>query len=126
MLVMRRRVFTILSAASLLLCVTTVALWVRSWALNGYSLSAATGFGGSDYYERSSKNISPPARGDNWANWNEEQWQKWTAEFERWDRQRWIIHVRANPDAIFVFGRQPFYGYPRNWFGLHLYYWALI
>ena len=38
----------------------------------------------------------------------------------------WSVHARANPDAFFIFGRQPFYGYPRNYFNVHLYYWFVM
>src|SRR6185437_13898457 len=46
--------------------------------------------------------------------------------FDNWDRERWMIHVRANPDGILAFGRQPFVGYPRNSFDLKLPYYILL
>ena len=84
-------------------------------------------YGSNDYVEWSSKDIgAPPDRSDNWTTWNDEQWAKWTAAYEHWDRRQWRLHVRANRNAIVAFGRQPFYGYPANSFDVHFYYWILI
>jgi hypothetical protein len=89
----KRRLFNLAAAVSLLLCVATAGLWVR--ALNGSN----------DYIEWQSRSF---------------QQIPTTESFEKWDRTQWI------PDAIFVFGRQPFFGYPRNSFSVHFYYWAVL
>lgn len=47
-------------------------------------------------------------------------------EFQRWDRAQWQFHIRANPDGIFCFGRQPFFGYPKNSYDFHLPYCIAI
>jgi hypothetical protein len=74
--------------------------------------------GSDDYVEwKLNDGTGPPQRPDDWAQWNDAQWAEWTRKYESWDRKRWSVHVRANPDAIFAFGRQPFFGYPANSFG---------
>lgn len=46
---MARRLFTLLSAASLVLCVATVVLWVRSWSTSEL-LRYNTGVRGETYH----------------------------------------------------------------------------
>lgn len=111
-----RKIIANLSAvASLALLSTVLVFCVRAQ------------FGANDYVEWKSKDAGGPhARPDNWAQWNDAQWAEWSRQYEGWDRKHWSVHVRANPNAIFAFGRQPFFGYPANSFGFHLYYWITI
>jgi hypothetical protein len=104
-----------LAVASLALLVVVIVFCVRAQV------------GSNDYVEwRSNDGSGPPQRPDDWAQWNDAQWAEWTRNYESWDRKRWSVHIRANPNAVFAFGRQPFYGYPANSFSIHLYYWIVI
>ena len=96
---MKRRLFNLAALFSLLSFVTTCAFWLR--ALDGSN----------DYVEWESRNFTQVPT---------------TRNYEQWDRSVWSVHARANPDAFFIFGRQPFYGYPRNYFNVHLYYWFVM
>jgi hypothetical protein len=48
---MGHRLSIAITLISLVVLVATAAIWIRSWALNGYTLSSASGYGGSDYFE---------------------------------------------------------------------------
>lgn len=115
---MRRKTRRVVSNIITLTCLAVLAVVVI--------FCVRAQFGSNDYLEWQNDGGSPPARPDDSATWNDDRWTKWRAEFEQWDRRRWSFHIRANPNAIFAFGRQRFYGYPRNSFNVHLYYWALI
>jgi hypothetical protein len=76
-------------------------------------LAIRANFGGNDYIEWHSSGFQrpPPEPGP---------------AFEEWERARWGVQLRANPDGLFCFGSQPFFGYPRNGFNLHIPYWLAI
>src|SRR5438128_4339920 len=100
-----RHLFTILSALSLALCVVVGVFCVRAQ------------MGSNDYVELRSKDEPVPERPVDltWAS-PKEDWDKFSAEFEKWEHKRWLVHVRANPNAIFAFGGM---GYPANNFSIH-------
>jgi hypothetical protein len=101
----RRKLFNLAAAVSLLLFVTMAAFCLRSqFGRIPYVEFKSEGFG---------REMLPASVGS-----TSRQWR----EFEAWDRHRWSVHIRANPNGIFAFGRQPFYGYPANSFAIHFYY----
>jgi hypothetical protein len=111
----RRIIANTAAVASLALLATVVVLCVRAQ------------FGSNDYVEwKSNDSDGPPRRPADGAQWNDAQRAEWPREYENWDRKRWSVHVRANSNAISAFGRQPFFGYPRNSFGIQLYYWIML
>jgi hypothetical protein len=110
---MKRRLFNAAAGLSTALLLAVLVFCVRAQ------------FGMNDYLEWRADNGPLPSEPET-LRARDAEWQAFAAAFEAWDRRRWAFHIRANPDAIFAFGRQPFYGYPRNSFGIHLYYWVLI
>ena len=101
---MRRRLFNLAAVFSLVLFLVMALFCVRAQC------------GSNDYIEfRSRHHNVPPDIPDLTTDAGR-------AVFEEWDRRQWSVHIRANPNAIFVFGRQAFFGYPRNSFDVHFYY----
>src|SRR5206468_344691 len=106
--VMRRK-----TARSIIANVSAVASLALLAAVVVFCVRAQ--LGSNDYVEwKSNDSGGPPQRPDDWAQWNDAQWAEWTKKYESWNRKRWSVHVRANPNAIFAFGGQSFFGYPRN------------
>ena len=108
--------FNLSAAVSALLLIGICVLWIRS-----YRVSSA------DYFEWSRDAGVPPEHPDpTVVPMNADSWVKFYAAYERWDRNNLKFHIRANRDAIQAFGRQPFFGYPRNSFNVNLPYLALM
>ena len=109
---MRRWLFKFAATVSLALFVVMAVFCIRAQR------------GSNDYVEFRSKHqlVLPDVPPDR-LTWTDAQWVAYRVAFEAWARRQWSVHVRANPNAIFAFGRQPFFGYPASGsFGLHLYY----
>src|SRR2546423_1010826 len=88
---------SIAAVASFVLLVAVICLCIRAQ------------FGSNDYLEWNSKDAPVPEGPDSSVPLDDPKWAAFTAQFEQWDRARWQFHIRANRDAIYVFGRQPFY-----------------
>ena len=111
--VIARRIRSVLALLSGTLCLGISVLAVRAQ------------FGGNDYLEWKS-NAGPIPEVTLTVNELGEEKVTGMEAYEQWDRWQWKFHIRANPNGIFCFGRQPFYGYPRNSFDWHLPYFVAI